>query len=210
MNRNTFGAQDRSGVQKLNQGSAIRRDTSKSDRILERFRQSSFKSRRKRIAFSGTWETTVEELFPLLCPTREADWIPGWDCELIYAESGYAEDNCVFRTDKSNAVGDGLWMFVGFQVNDYVEFVKVQEDIVTRARITVSDNGDGTVTGTWNVLCTGLTEKGNREVDKMSEEDPHSSALVKMIEHYLKEGKTIKPAALAMGMVADRVQAHFS
>lgn len=205
----TSHAEDKSQVQKPSGPAETSRDTSKSDRIVQRFRQSRFKSKRKRIVFSTTWETTVEELFPLLCPAREADWIPGWDCDLIYTESGYAEENCVFRTEKSNSVGEGLWMFTGFQVNDHIEFVRMQEDVVTRARITVRDHHDGTVTGTWDVLHTGLTEKGNEEIDRMPVENPpQAGALTQMIEHYLKKGRTIKRTSLAMGMVANQVKAH--
>lgn len=189
----------------------IKKDTSKSDQIVQRFRQSTFESKRKLIVFSGTWKTTVEELFPLFCPAREADWIPGWNCDLIYTDSGYAEDNCIFRTNESNAVGDGLWVFTGFQVNRYVDFIRVQKDLVTRARITVSDNDDGTVTATWNALHTGLTEKGNEEIDELSEENPpQASALVKMIDHYLEKGKTIKRTSLAIGTVTNHVKGHLA
>lgn len=203
--------QTKNEVPKPDQFLKTGRDRSKSDQIVQRFRQSTFKSKRKRVVFSGTWETTVEEFFPLLCPAREADWIPGWDCDLVYTESGYAEENCVFRTTESNSVGDGLWIFTGFQVNRYVDFVRMQDDLITRARITVDDNGDGTVTGTWNVLYTGLTERGNAEIAQMPQENPpQAAALSKMINHYLKKGKTIKRAQLAMGMVAGHVKGHLS
>lgn len=184
-------------------------DTTKSDQIVQRFRQSPFKSKRNVQTFSGTFETTVEDLFSLFCPAREADWIPGWDCELVYTDSGYAEENCIFRTDESNSAGDGLWVFTGVEANRYVEFVRVQQDLVTHARITVDDNGDGTATATWNVISTGLTEKGNEQIEGMSAE-AHSGPLVKMIEHYLKTGKTIKRPALALGMVAHGIRGHFS
>lgn len=188
----------------------IKRDTSKSDQIVQRFRQSTFKSKRKRQRFLVTLETTVEELFPLFCPTREADWIPGWDCELVYTDSGYAEDNCVFKTDESTSMGDGLWMFIGYELNQYIEFVRIQEDLVFRARVTVTDNNDGTVTATWDVLRTGLTEKGNKEIDALPEENPpEAGALVRMIEHYLEKGKMISRPALAMGMVAQHVSRHW-
>ena len=189
----------------------IKKDTSKSDQIVQRFRQSTFKSKRKLVVFSGTWETTVGELFPLFCPAREADWIPGWDCDLVYTDSGYAEENCIFKTDKSNHAGEALWMFTGYKVNHDVDFVRVEEDMIVRARITVTDNNDGTATATWNALHTGLTEKGNEEIDKLPEENPpQASALVKMIDHYLKKGKTIKRSSLAIGMVANHVKGHLS
>ena len=185
------------------------RDTTKSDQIVQRFWQGAFKSKRKAQRFSVTLETTPEELFPLLCPAREADWIPGWDCNLVYTDSGYAEKNCIFKTDKSNPFGDGLWVFSGFETNQYVEFVRVQKDLVTSARITVTDNGDGTVTTAWNMISTGLTEKGNKEVDKLSD-DTHSGPVTKMLGHYLETGKTIKRSALVLGMVAQGVKSHFS
>jgi hypothetical protein len=202
------GSHDKATNNRRLQMTTIKRDTSKSDQIVQRFQQSTFKSKRKRIEFSGTWETTAEELFPLFCPTREADWIPGWDCELIYTESGYAEENCIFKTDESNHTGQGLWVFTGYKVNRYVEFVRVQEDMVLRACITLSDNNDGTVTATWSVLHTGLTEGGNEEIEKLGETFPQGSALAKMIDHYLKKGKTINQASLAMGMAAQHVAQH--
>jgi hypothetical protein len=185
------------------------RDTSKSDQIVQRFRQKAFKSERKVQRFSVTLETTPEELFPLLCPAREADWIPGWDCELIYTDSGYVEENCIFKTDESNPFGDGLWVFAGFEPNSYVEFVRVQKDLVTSARIMVFDNGDGTVTATWHMISTGLTERGNKEVDKLSD-DTHSGPVTKMLGHYLETGKTIRRSALVLEMVAQGVKGHFS
>jgi hypothetical protein len=185
------------------------RDTSKSDQIVQRFWQGAFKSKRKAQNFSVTLETTPEELFPLLCPAREADWIPGWNCELIYTDSGYAEKNCIFKTNESNPFGEGLWVFTGFEVNRYVEFVRVQNDLVTSARVTVTDNGDGTVTATWNMISTGLTERGNEEIDRLSD-DSHSGPVTKMLGHYLETGKTIKRSALVLGMVAQGVKGHFS
>jgi hypothetical protein len=185
-------------------------DTVKSDQIVQRFRHRAFKSKRTSHSFSGTWETTVEELFPLFCPTREADWIPGWDCELVYTGSGYAEQDCVFKTGQSNPAGAGLWVFAGYKVNQYVDFVRVQEDVVVHTRVTVSDNHDGTVTATWDTVSTGLTEKGNEQVARTSERDPHAGALIKMIEHYLKTGETIKRSSLILGMAAQSVRGHFS
>ena len=39
---------------------------------------------------------TVEEVFPLLCPKREEEWIPGWECETIWSKSGYNEEGAIF------------------------------------------------------------------------------------------------------------------
>lgn len=41
-----------------------------------------------------------EEVFPLLCPVREKEWIPGWTFDWIYSNSGLIEECCVFITQE--------------------------------------------------------------------------------------------------------------
>jgi hypothetical protein len=38
------------------------------------------------------------DIFPLLCPKRECDWLDGWDYKMIHSESGLIEEGCVFTT----------------------------------------------------------------------------------------------------------------
>ncbi|MFW9820270.1 MAG: hypothetical protein ACFFE5_11730, partial [Candidatus Thorarchaeota archaeon] len=105
-------------------------DTSRSESLVQNFLQRESKYKREIGEFTGTFETTPDKIFPLLCPAREADWIPGWDPDLIYTNSGYAEDKCVFRTKNSSSAGEGLWVFTGFKLNEYIEFVKFTKDII--------------------------------------------------------------------------------
>jgi hypothetical protein len=166
----------------------MKQDTTRSDAIVKGFKDSEVKFKRHASQFSGTWETTLDELFPLFCPAREADWIPGWDCQLIYTESGYAEDKVIFKTDNSNPVGEGVWAFTGFKTNEYIQFVRFQEDIILHAKITLVDNKDGTVTATWDVVSTALTEDGNKEIERMSAAGAsHHHPIVLLIESYLKQ-----------------------
>jgi hypothetical protein len=39
-------------------------------------------------------EARPEDVFPLLCPVREADWLAGWmdGLEMVHSGSGLAED----------------------------------------------------------------------------------------------------------------------
>ncbi len=39
-----------------------------------------------------------EKVFPLLCPVREADWLDGWQYNMVYSESGLVEPGAVFTT----------------------------------------------------------------------------------------------------------------
>jgi len=58
----------------------------------------SFKARRVAHEYTQTNPASPEKVFPLLCPVREADWIPGWRYTLIYSDSGVAELGCIFTT----------------------------------------------------------------------------------------------------------------
>lgn len=51
-----------------------------------------------------------ERIFPLLCPVLEYDWVPGWECELVYTESGVAESGAVFRTERERDGGLDTWV----------------------------------------------------------------------------------------------------
>lgn len=175
-------------------------DTSKSERLVQNFLQNEPKYKRKIQEFSGTFETTPENIFSLLCPAREVDWIPGWDSELIYTKSGYAEDKCVFRTNKSNSAGEGLWTFTGFKLNEYIEFVRFQQDILLHCKISLTQNKDGTTTATWKTISTSLSEKGNKEIDKMFDNNK-PNPIIHLMDYYLKNGKMISKRSLIMNKI---------
>ncbi|MCK4567301.1 MAG: hypothetical protein KAU48_08330 [Candidatus Thorarchaeota archaeon] len=167
-------------------------DTTKSDRIVKDYREQKPKLLRRSYSFSGTFDTNPEELFPLLCPAREADWIPGWTTQLIYTESGYAEDKCVFKTDKSNAIGEGIWTFTGYELNKYIEFVRIGKDILMHVKIPLTENEDGTTTATWNVIATALNKNGNKKLVQMPQGDSRETPVVDLIGHYLKTGMMLQ------------------
>lgn len=173
-------------------------DTTRSEKIAQAFQERKQRLRSFRKSFSGTWKTNLDTLFPLLCPAREADWIPGWDAEILHSDDakGYVAEKCVWRTEKDNAAGGGIWILVGLVPNEYVEFVQIDGDMILNGRVTTVDNGDGTVTGTWDAFCAALTEAGNKAVDAMEEQTKvESSVLPQCIEHYLTTGKRIDDGA---------------
>ena len=51
-----------------------------------------------------------DEIFPLLCPVREYEWIDGWTCDLIYSTSGLAEEDCIFTTTDFPPIGHTVWV----------------------------------------------------------------------------------------------------
>ncbi|MDP7114503.1 MAG: hypothetical protein QGH45_21200 [Myxococcota bacterium] len=53
---------------------------------------------RKEFEYRGVVPSSPAEVFPLLCPVREYEWIDDWSCEVQYTASGVAEQGCAFRT----------------------------------------------------------------------------------------------------------------
>ena len=49
-----------------------------------------------------------DRVFPLICPKREEEWIPGWSCEVLASQSGFAEVGAVFRTTEPYG-GELVW-----------------------------------------------------------------------------------------------------
>ena len=69
---------------------------------MQKTNQTEFTSQKTESYYVMDVHAPVEEIFPLLCPVREYDWIPGWGCDVQFTESGVAEDLCVFSTDTSD------------------------------------------------------------------------------------------------------------
>lgn len=76
-----------------------------------------------------------EQVLPLLCPVREADWIPGWDPLFVVSTSGVAEPDCVFVTAASPH--DAVWYVTRHEPSQgFVEMIKVTP-AVTACRLTI-------------------------------------------------------------------------
>lgn len=165
----------------------ITRDTTRSDAIVRDYQGRRSRLDRKDYEFSGSWKATPKDVFPLLCPAREADWIPGWHATILHSGTGYAEDRCVFSTDEACVSGSGLWTFTGYRENEYVRFVRFAGDTLTHGEITLRDNGNGTTTGTWHLTITALNPAGNERIAHM--DGDYGRGLVKLIDAYLATGK---------------------
>lgn len=78
------------------------------------------------------------EVFPLLCPVREADWLDGWDPVAVWSRSGVAEPDCVFLTPASaGAPSDAIWYVTRHEPgNGFVEMLKIMPG-VTACRLAI-------------------------------------------------------------------------
>ena len=79
------------------------------------------------------------EVFPLLCPVREAEWLDGWDPVGVWSRSGVAEPDCVFTTKASPH--DAIWYVTRHEPGvGFVEMLKITPG-VTVCRLTIQLTG---------------------------------------------------------------------
>ena len=126
-----------------------------------------FIARREVARFTHRVSAPPARVFPLLCPVREHDWIPGWSARTIYSESGVAENNGVFLAqlpDRSEA----LFIVTRHDAQaGAVEYVVLRGGThVEKLDLALTDNGDGSTTVSWTRTYTGLNEAGNAQIQQ--------------------------------------------
>ena len=165
-------------------------NTERSQRKATAFINSGNNLKRKTQEYEKTFAFPPEKVFSQLCPTRELDWIEGWDCDLVYTATGYVEDDCIFTTPETNALGPGLWIFTRYEPNRKLELVRIIDDaIVIHFRVNLINNDDGTSTGVWKLTFTALNESGNVMVDSIPDNSPELERAIDGLAYFLEEGE---------------------
>jgi hypothetical protein len=128
-------------------------------------------------------KAAIEDVFPLLCPKREEEWIPGWECETIWSNSGYNEEGAVFRTLKPYGT-ELYWATVQYDINKkVVDFLITAPHLyLFRFKIELQDAGDGRLSITFTQVFTSLSEKGN-DLLKLYESEDYTERLKKLDEY---------------------------
>lgn len=138
---------------------------------------------------------TPAQIFPLLCPTREAEWIEGWDPLLVISDSGVAEADCVFVT--AATPHDAVWFISRHEPeHGFIEMLKLTPEVtVCRLRIQLSPAAAGT-DATVTYSHTSLGPEGDRFVAEFSEQFyvQFMRDWESRLNHYLTTGKLSKSA----------------
>jgi hypothetical protein len=99
------------------------------------------------------------DVFPLLCPVRERDWIPAWEAEVLYSRSGLAELGCVFVTRPSGG-RRVAWVVTHHEAPRAIAFAIFHGDLVETLAIELARVTEGTGL-VWSRTYTGLEPSGN-------------------------------------------------
>jgi hypothetical protein len=153
-----------------------------------------FRGTRVTHQFTQTNCAPPARVFPLLCPAREADWVPGWQYRLIYSKSGVAELGCVFTTPNEDS-SETTWLVTEYDPSAFtIAFAWVNPGLVAaqisiRLEATQAQETAALIRYTY----TGLSEQGNREVERYDQAwfDHKMKSWQAAINHYLRTGKKI-------------------
>ncbi len=154
------------------------------------------KPRRVRHTYRQRLKAPPDQVFPLLCPVREKEWVEGWNPSVIYSSSGYAECDCIFITPDGDS--EAIWVVIHYDPENYkIEFVKITPGI-TAGRISITLYGDddkGTIAEV-TYMYTALSDAGITFVEQFSAE-AYLSFMKKWedaLNHYLLTGMQIHKA----------------
>ena len=147
---------------------------------------------RRRHQCHQTWKGTVNSVFPLLCPVKEVDWIPGWEPSLVISESGVMENNCIFLEPEEEK--EAIWIVTAYEKNRCLDMYRILPGVaVSRFTIHLQDNGDSS-NADISYEHTALGQPGHKLIDEFTEERfiAFMGQFEKAINHYLITGTKIE------------------
>jgi len=133
-------------------------------------------------------QAPIKDIFPLLCPKREEEWIPGWECDVICSNSGYNEENAIFRTLKPYGT-ELYWYTITYDLaRRKVEFLITACHLYS-LRFTIDINimaSDENIL-TFTQRFTSVSEGGISMIEQYGQEDFQArlQRLGELMSHYL-------------------------
>ena len=150
----------------------------------------------ERVIFKGkqNYSFAPEVVFPFLCPVREYEYLPDWECDIVYLDSGLAELGGVFITHPpGEEKKQDVWVISRYEKNQAIEFVRVNDlrSMIYRIQLEITETG-GTI-AKWEQIITGLTEEGNKHVKQLQQADFTAMLgnIEELLQHYLEENTKV-------------------
>jgi hypothetical protein len=132
--------------------------------------RSEFKAKRITRTYRQTINAPPDKVFPLLCPVREAEWLDGWQYEMIYSESGFVEEGAVFSTPHPEEE-DTVWVVTRHdqvkRIVDFTRFTHNSRTCVLKIFLTPKDNTSSYVDISYTY--TAVSPAGNDFFDDFTE-----------------------------------------
>lgn len=146
-------------------------------------------------------EAPPETVFPLLCPTREGEWLEGWaeHCELIWSRSGLAEPGCVFRTTEDGRP-ETVWIVTEHDPDrGVVVFTRVTPGLAASTlRLEVLSAGDGSSTVDISYTVVPTSDRGEAYAAERYDRADLLASIAwweRSMNHYLATGRLLHRVA---------------
>lgn len=152
---------------------------------------------RRRFSQSQRVAAPPATIFPLLCPVREYDWIPEWDCRLVYTASGLAEPGCIFQTDRAADGGLDTWVISRHEPPVRIGFVRINPLRSIQYDIRLEPSGNDSTILVWEQVITALSDDGDSYVAALVEANfvAGIKKLEELLNHYLESNRAVETGA---------------
>lgn len=157
--------------------------------------KSEFKAKRIIRKYCQAINASSEKVFPLLCPVREADWLDGWQYDMIYSESGLVEEGAVFSTPHEGEE-DTVWVITKHVLEkrevEFTRFTPKSRTCVLKIAVRPKDENSSHVDISYTY--TGITPSGNAFIDNFTEEAFLEAVTFweKSVNYFLETGERLK------------------
>jgi len=153
---------------------------------------------RKEFLWTQDLPAPAERVFPLLCPVQEYDWLPAWRCEMVYSDSGVAEEGCVFT---SKITSGETWLGTRYEPPNVVAYAVFSKHLLLRMQAEISDKGDGSSEIRWLRSYTALDRLGRLYLQRYDQAqfDKEMGLLLGQLEEHLQPAAAASPADAVPG-----------
>ncbi len=142
-----------------------------------------------------TLKGAAKEIFPLLCPVREYEWLSGWSCRMAWSESGVAEMDAIFHTREA-AGRSAVWTLITFQPDRFIEYLIVSgRDVVVRLSVSLEEASANKTEVTWRMLFTSTSPLGRHVIHHAYSEAKFQKMMRSReseLNHFLATGKMLR------------------
>jgi hypothetical protein len=148
-----------------------------------------FKSQKSICSYETEISALPSVVFPLLCPVLEYDWIDGWSCEMIYTDSGVAEDLCVFKTSNPS-FGEETWVCTRYELNKAIRYTRFSDNKIVNLDIELFEMSNRKSRLVWTMSIISLNKSGNELIKDNNQEVTREiyKGINILLEHYITTG----------------------
>ncbi len=147
--------------------------------------------------YRQTINASPDDVFPLLCPVREAEWLDGWRYTMLHSQCGLVEEGAVFSTP-GDGEEDTVWVVTRHdparRVVEFTRFTPGSRVCVLDIGVTPADQGHSHVDIAYTY--TAIAPAGDTFIERFTEASFRGAVTFweASMNHWLKTGQRLARA----------------